>query len=244
MNQNLPDFRALDFTEEDILFAPLVRFHFEMEAMEDLRKLEAGEFSTPPEEAAAAQKRVQKYYRREERLRALRRGYGSFQKVAVFLVVLCMGFTFLTVRVEAVNRAVVGWLTEVYQTHTDLSVQIGNGSTVDLSAVSVNWIPEGLTIQRESTSLSATYEIYCEDQIAASIKCRISDSNMDLNTEDAKVTYLYLSTFDKTFLIERDTSIILVATNPNIVITIIAFKQSGYNFSTGEVLHILQNIAY
>ena len=66
------EFRALDFDEEDILFSSLVRFHYEMEAMEDLQKLQAGEFEQAPEEAARSQQRAEKFFRKAERMRRLR----------------------------------------------------------------------------------------------------------------------------------------------------------------------------
>ena len=88
--QQINQFRALDFDEEDILFSPLVRYHFEREAMEDLQKLNAGEFGAAPEEAALAKKRAKKYYRRSQRIRLLRHSYHVLQKVSVFLVVLAV----------------------------------------------------------------------------------------------------------------------------------------------------------
>ena len=63
--KELNQFRALDFDEDDILFSSLVRYHFEREAMEDLEKLNAGEFDAMPEEMESTRKRAEKYYHRE-----------------------------------------------------------------------------------------------------------------------------------------------------------------------------------
>lgn len=56
--KELNQFRALDFDADDILFSSLVRYHFEREAMEDLEKLNSGEFDAIPEEIESAQKRA------------------------------------------------------------------------------------------------------------------------------------------------------------------------------------------
>ena len=61
----LNQFRALDFDEDDLLLSSLVRYHFEREAMEDLKKLNAGEFDAMPEEMESTRKRTEKYYHRE-----------------------------------------------------------------------------------------------------------------------------------------------------------------------------------
>ena len=238
--KELGQFRALDFDEEDILFSSLVRYHFEREAMEDLERLNAGEFEEQPTQAS--RKRVEKYYRREHRLRILRHGYHLLQKVSVFLVVLIAGFTYLTVSVDAVNRAVVGWLTEVYQTHTHLSIGIED-SSVDLSKVQVNWVPENITVEKMSTE-DALFNLLYQNQSVGSITCRNVSTNVSLNTENAKTTYLSLPNFDQVLLIEQEEAIMLVATKSDVTITIITFIHTGYPFTTGEVLNILQNIHY
>ena len=241
--QQINQFRALDFDEEDILFSPLVRYHFEREAMEDLQKLNAGEFEAAPEEAALAKKRAKKYYRRSQRIRLLRHSYHVLQKVSVFLVVLAAGFTFLTVRVDAVNKAVVNWLTEIYQTHTHLSIGMEN-SNIDLSDIKINWLPENVMVQKLDTAAIASFSINYGDQSVGSILCQNHDSNMSLNTENAVTTYLSLPGFDRVMLIEHPNAISILATNSDIIITIITFTQTGYPFTTGEVLNILQNIEY
>ncbi len=240
--KELGQFRALDFDEEDILFSSLVRYHFEREAMEDLEKLNAGEFEEQPTQAS--RKRVEKYYRREHRLRILRHGYHLLQKVSVFLVVLIAGFTYLTISVDAVNRVVVNWLTEVYQTHTHLSIELDD-SKVDLSNVKINWMPEGIAVQRLDSSITFTsFTLYYNNQSIGSIICQNHDTNMSLNTEDAKCTYLSLSGFDKVLLIEHEKAISILATKSDIIITIIVTRSESYNFSVGEVITILENIEY
>ena len=67
---------------------------------------------------------------------------------------------------------------------------------------------------------------------------------MSVNTENAKTSYLDLKDFDKTLLVERENSIILVASSENIIITIIVDFSADYIFSVGEILNILQNIEY
>ena len=156
--QQMNQFRALDFDEEDILFSPLVRYHFEREAMEDLQKLNAGGFEAAPEESALAKKRAEKYYRRSQRIRLLRHSYHTLQKVSVFLVVLAVGFTVLTGRVDADNKAVDSWLTEIYQTHTHLSIGMEN-SNIDLSDIKINWLPENVTVQKLDTAAIASFSI-------------------------------------------------------------------------------------
>lgn len=240
--KELSQFRALDFDAEDILFSSLVRYHFEREAAEDLEKLNAGEFDAMPEETDSARKRAEKYYRREQRLRILRHGYHVMQKVSVFLIVLIAGFTYLTINVDSVNRAVVNWLTEIYQTHTHLSIEL-NDSNVDLSNVKINWVPEGVTVQRLDSSIGS-FILYYKNQSIGSIICQNYNSNMSLNTENAKVNYLSLVGFDKVLLIEHEKAISLLATSPDIVITIIVTRDMDYTFSVGEVLNILQNIDY
>ena len=238
--KELGQFRALDFDEEDILFSSLVRYHFEREAMEDLERLNAGEFEEQPTQAS--RKRVEKYYRREHRLRILRHGYHLLQKVSVFLVVLIAGFTYLTVSVDAVNRAVVGWLTEVYQTHTQLSIGIED-SNVDLSKVQVNWVPAKTTLDT-SLSEEGYFSILYNNQSVGSIALYNNDTNMSVNTEDAIVTELDSPKFDKIVLVERLDGIAAIATNSNVLITISVIKNMGYDFTTGEVLNVLQNINY
>ena len=238
--KELGQFRALDFDEEDILFSSLVRYHFEREAMEDLERLNAGEFEEQPTQAS--RKRVEKYYRREHRLRILRHGYHLLQKVSVFLVVLIAGFTYLTVSVDAVNRAVVGWLTEVYQTHTHLSIGLED-SSVDLSKVQVNWVPENIIVKRLDSTI-ASFTLYYDEQSVGSITCQNSNSNMSLNTENAKSAYLSLPGFDKVLLIEHEQAISILATKSDIIITIIVTRSESYNFSVGEVITILENIEY
>ena len=176
--KELSQFRALDFDAEDILFSSLVRYHFEREAAEDLEKLNAGEFDAMPEETDSARKRAEKYYRREQRLRILRHGYHVMQKVSVFLIVLIAGFTYLTINVDAVNRAVVNWLTEIYQTHTHLSIEREH-SKLDLSKVKNNWIPEGIAVQRLDSSITYTsFTLYYNNQSIGSIICQNYNSNM------------------------------------------------------------------
>lgn len=104
------EFRALDFDEEDILFSSLVRFHYEMEAMEDLQKLQAGEFEQAPEEAAWSQQRAEKFFRKAERMRRLREWYRVFQKISVFLVIIIVLFIVAVIKIAPVNQAVTSWL--------------------------------------------------------------------------------------------------------------------------------------
>ena len=242
--KELNQFRALDFDEDDILFSSLVRYHFEREAMEDLEKLNAGEFDAMPEEMESTRKRAEKYYHRERFLLTLRHGYRVMQKVSVFLIVLIVGFTYLTISVDAVNHVVVNWLTEVYQTHTHLSIELDD-SKVDLSNVKINWMPEGIAVQRLDSSITFTsFTLYYNNQSIGSIICQNHDTNMSLNTEDAKCTYLSLSGFDKVLLIEHEKAISILATKSDIIITIIVTRSESYNFSVGEVITILENIEY
>lgn len=240
--QQMNQFRALDFDEEDILFSPLVRYHFEREAMEDLQKLNAGEFEAAPKEAALAKKRAEKYYRRSQRCKMFRHGYHILQKVSVFLVVLAVGFTFLTVRVDAVNKAVVSWLTEIYQTHTHLSV-VMEDSYIDFSNVKINWIPPQTTLDR-SLANEGYYSVMYQQQSIGSIALYQSDTNISVNTEDATVTDLQLPGFDRTMLVERQDGIILLASNQQLFIKIALMTTPGYFCTTGELLQILQNIEY
>ena len=172
----------------------------------------------------------------------LRHGYHLLQKVSVFLVVLIAGFTYLTVSVDAVNRAVVGWLTEVYQTHTHLSIGLED-SSVDLSKVQVNWVPAKTTLDT-SLSEEGYFSILYNNQSVGSIALYNNDTNMSVNTEDAIVTELDSPKFDKIVLVERLDGIAAIATNNNVLITISVIKNMGYDFTTGEVLNILQNINY
>ena len=151
-------------------------------------------------------------------------------------MVLIAGFTYLTVSVDAVNRAVVGWLTEVYQTHTHLSIGLED-SSVDLSKVQVNWVPENITVEKMSTE-DALFNLLYQNQSVGSITCRNVSTNVSLNTENAKTTYLSLPNFDQVLLIEQEEAIMLVATKSDVTITIITFIHTGYPFTTGEVLNI------
>lgn len=240
--KELNQFRALDFDADDILFSSLVRYHFEREAAEDLEKLNAGEFDAMPEEKDCARKRAEKYYRREQRLHILRHGYHVMQKVSVILIVLIVGFTYLTISVDAVNRAVVNWLTETYQTHTHLSIVLDN-SIVDLSNVKINWLPEQITLD-STLSNEGYYSILYNNQSIGSIALYNDNTNMSLNTENAKSTYLSIIGFDKVLLIEHEKAISLLATSSDIVIIIIVTRNADYTFSVGEVINILQNIDY
>lgn len=234
---------GLDFDKNDILFGALVKCACEEERKKDLSEAQAEETKGETAQEKHSRQLLEKYLRRQSRIQVLKKGYRAVQKVAVFLVVVFVGFTYAVVNVEAVNQAVVGWLTEVHQTHTDLSVIIGNDSEVDLSKVTVNWAPDGISIIRNEGS-SASFQVLFNNTPVGTIMCQSHDSNMTLNTENAVVSYLSLSGFDKTMVIERSESIITVASNENIVITITVGKQEGYPFTAGEVLQILQNIDY
>lgn len=240
--KELNQFRALDFDADDILFSSLVRYHFEREAIEDLEKLKAGKFDAMPEETDCARKRAEKYYRRGQRLRILRHGYHVMQKVSVFLIVLIAGFTYLTISVDAVNRTVVNWLTDVYQTHTHLSIELDD-SNVDFSNVKINWIPEQTTLD-STLSAEGYYSILYNNQAIGSIALYDDNTNTSVNTENATVTYLNLPKFDKTMLVERDNGVILTATNKQILIQIAIITNLGYKITSGEAIQILQNIDY
>ena len=240
MQENMtPSMRGLDFDEDDIIFASYVKYAFERKRQNDLA---AAQELEKDEKDARAQKWLEKYLQRQSRIQILKKGYHALQKVAVFVVIVFIGFSYAVVNVEAVNQAVVGWLTEVHQTHTDLSVNIGQ-SDVDLSQVQIGWLPEGMTIER-LPSTTASFTIYYNGQPTGSIVCQNSGSNMSVNTENAKTSYLDLKEFDKTLLVERENSIILVASSENIIITIIVDFSADYIFSVGEILNILQNIEY
>ncbi len=240
--QQMNQFRALDFDEEDILLSSLVRYHFEREAMEDLQKLNAGEFEAAPKEAASAKKRAEKYYRRNQRIRLLRHCYHTLQKVSVFLVVLAVGFTFLTVRVDAVNKAVVNWLTQVYQTHTHLSIGMEE-SPVKYTDIRINWIPEKLTLNSTQADFGI-YQLEYDGQSIGTILCNNTDTNTSLNTEDAKTQYIHLPNYDTVYLVEREDFKAVTASNSQIAIIISAISSSEYTLSMGELLQILQNIEY
>ena len=234
---------GLDFDKNDILFGALVKCACEEERKKALAAAQAEEEQEDPAVLERRKQRMEKYLRRQSRIRVLKKGYRAVQKVAVFLVVVFVGFTYAVVNVEAVNQAVVGWLTEVHQTHTDLSVITGNDSEVDLSKVTANWAPDGISIIRNEGS-SASFQILFNNTPVGSIMCQSHDSNMTLNTENAVVSYLSLSGFDKTMVIERSEFIIAVASNSTIIIKITVGKQEGYPFTVGEVLQIVQNIEY
>ena len=157
-------------------------------------------------------------------------------------MVLFLGFIYTAVNVEAVNRAVVNWLTEVHQTHTDLSIGVENGN-INLSDVQVKWVPNTIKIEKMDTE-EALFNLLYNGQSVGSITCRNSNSNLSINTEDGKTTYLSIFGYDTVMLVEREGAIMLVALNTDIVITIICITSSGYEFTTGEVLNILQNIDY
>ena len=140
------EFRALDFTEDDILYSPLVRYHFEMEAMEDLQKLDAGSFENAPEEASSAQKRAEKYFQKEEVFRTFRKGYYALQKIAVILVVLFIGFAFLTVQVDAVKKNVIKWLQDTNPSYTTFSFYNDGDTITDRSTLQIGWYPENCVL--------------------------------------------------------------------------------------------------
>ena len=233
---------GLDFDKNDILFGALVKCACEEERKKDLSEAQAEETKGETAQEKRSRQLLEKYLRRQSRIQVLKKGYRAVQKVAVFLVVVFVGFTYAVVNVEAVNQAVVGWLTEVHQTHTDLSIGIEN-SDIDLSNVQVKWIPDTIDIEKMDTE-EALFNLLYNGQSVGSITCRNSNSNLSINTEDGKTTYLSLPGYDTVMLIERQDSVMLVASNTNIVITIICITSSGYEFSSGEVLNILQNIEY
>lgn len=240
--KELSQFRALDFDADDILFSSLVRYHFEREAMEDLEKLNSDEFDAIPEEMESAQKRAKKYYHREQRLRILRHGYHVMQKVSVFLVILIAGFTYLTISVDAVNRAVVNWLTESYQTHTHLSIELKE-TTLKYSDISINWIPEELTLNSSNADYGI-YQLEYHNQSIGTILCNNSETNTTLNTENAKTEYINLPNYDTVYLVERNDFKAITASNSKIVIIISTIANNQYNLSIGELIRILQNIDY
>ncbi len=233
-------FRGLDFDEEEILFSSWVRYHYEKEAMEDLERLKSGGFEETPEEAIKGWKRAEKYYRREQRLRILRKSYHMMQKVSVFLVMLFIGFTYLTVNVDAVNRAVVNWLTKEYPTHTHLSIQLEN-STLDYTRVKINWIPNGLSLDAGDGNQGVYYINYQGEQIGSIVISSVT-SNMTLNTEDAATSTLNLPPYDQAFLVERQDAKMLVASNAQVVITLSALSTDRYTMPTGHMIQMLQNI--
>lgn len=239
-NKEQDSFRGLDFDEEEILFSSWVRYHYEQEAMEDLEKLKSGGFEETPEEALKGWKRAEKYYRREQRLRILRRSYHLMQKVSVFLVMLFIGFTYLTVNVDAVNRAVVNWLTEEYPTHTHLSIELEN-SSLDFTRVKINWIPDGLSLDTSDGKQGIYYLNYQGEQIG-SIDISSVTSNMTINTENAAISNLNLPQYDQVFLVERQDAKTIVASNSDVVITISVLSTDQYTIPTGHLIQILQNI--
>lgn len=240
MQENMtPSMRGLDFDEDDIIFASYVKYAFERKRQNDLA---AAQELEKDEKDARAQKWLEKYLQRQSRIQILKKGYHALQKVAVFVVIVFIGFSYAVVNVEAVNQAVVGWLTEVHQTHTDLSVNIGQ-SDVDLSQVQIGWLPDSCTLD-SSLSEEGYYSILYQGKSIGSISILTNNSNMSLNTENANVTYLDLPSFEKVVLIERADGIIVVASNSTIIIRITVINNLGYDFTSGEILNILQNIIF
>lgn len=245
--KELSQFRALDFDAEDILFSSLVRYHFEREAAEDLEKLNAGEFDAMPEETDCARKRAEKYYRREQRLRILRHGYHVMQKVSVFLIVLIAGFTYLTISVDAVNYAVINWLTNIYQTHTSFHITSDNSEINSLKNLKINWIPNDCYIDFSDQD-EGVYRFTKNDTFIGSVVystiSQQSPIDMNVDTEDSITTYLNFPNFTCTMLIEMPDAIILIATTEKYFIMITAIDNDVYFMTTGEILNILQNIDY
>ena len=234
---------GLDFDKNDILFGALVKCACEEERKKALSEAQTEETKEETAQEIRSRQLLEKYLRRQSRIRVLKKGYRAVQKAAVFLVVVFVGFTYAVVNVEAVNQAVVGWLTEVHQTHTDLSVIIGDDSEVDLSKVTVNWIPDGCTLD-SSQKENGYFTVYYQETIFAVISIYTSNTNIALNTEDANTIYLDFPNYDNVFLVERDDIKMITAANAQIIIFIDAMTNNKRTATSGELIKILQNIDY
>ena len=237
------EFRALDFTEDDILFSPLVRYHFEMEAMEDLQKLDAGSFENAPEEASSAQKRAEKYFQKEEVFRTLRKGYYALQKIAVILVVLFIGFAFLTVQVDAVKKNVIKWLQDTNPSYTTFSFYNDGDTITDRSTLQIGWYPENCVLD-DSNKDMGLYSLRIGEQEIADIWYLPTSTTGNIDTEDATITYLNLEGFTKVMLIEKDTWHGIQATTNNAMILTTTTNNDIYTPTIGEMLCILQNLDF
>lgn len=243
--KELSQFRALDFDAEDILFSSLVRYHFEREAAEDLEKLNAGEFDAMPEETDSARKRAEKYYHRERRLRTLRHGYRVMQKVSVFLIVLIVGFTYLTISVDAVKKNVIKWLQETNPSFTSFSFY-NDGDTIseaNMSTLKVGWIPKNCRLNDENKELGI-YSIMIKDTEIADIWYLPTTAAGNIDTEDATISYITLDGFSKVMLIEKDAWHGIQATTSNAMIYISTTTNDIYTISMGELLSILQSLDF
>lgn len=238
-----PSMEGLDFDKQDLIFASFVKYACEAERKRDLAAAQGEEMVEDTAGDKRSRQWLEKYLRWRSRIQALKKGYQGMQKMAVFLVVLFLGFTYAAVNVEAVNRAVVEWLTNVYPTHTELSIHIGDDSKVDFSKVSVNWVPEGCTVD-QSQKENGFITIYYQDVVFSNICLYTADTNMSLNTEDARTVYLDLPNYDSVLLIERKDIKMVVAVNEDIVIFIDGMINKERTASLGELLKILQNISY
>lgn len=241
----LNQFRALDFDEDDFLISSLVRYHFEREAMEDLEKLNAGEFDATPEEMESTRKRAEKYYHRERFLLTLRHGYRVMQKVSVFLIVLIVGFTYLTINVEAVKKNVIKWLQETNSSFTSFSFY-NDGDTIsdaDMSTLKVGWIPPNCWLNDENKELGI-YSIMIKDTEIADIWYLPTTAAGNIDTEDATISYITLDGFSKVMLIEKDAWHGIQATTSNAMIYISTTTNDIYTISMGELLSILQSLDF
>ena len=233
---------GLDFDKNDILFGALVKCACEEERKKALAEAQAEETKEETAQEIRSRQLLEKYLRRQSRIRVLKKGYRAVQKAAVFLVVVFVGFTYAVVNVEAVNQAVVGWLTEVHQTHTELLIGV-DYSPIDYSNVHMNWLPEGLTLDSTNAD-QGSYRLMYNGKSIGIISLSNQTSNITLNTEEAQTAYLELPNYDTVFTVERNDAKAIVASNGQIVISISIVHADEYSLSVGEMIQILQNIDY
>ena len=100
------------------------------------------------------------------------------------------------------------------------------------------------TLKKDIIGVISPWQTAFQDVVFSNICLYTADTNMSLNTEDARTVYLDLPNYDSVLLIERKDIKMVVAVNEDIVIFIDGMINKERTASLGELLKILQNINY
>ena len=204
----------------------------------------AGEFDPSPESVRRFDRALNSAFRKRAIVDTVKKAYRSMNKAAVFIVAFVLLSATTVLAVENLRHGMLNFLLGFEQEYTSLRLDPDKGNNIIGDNIYVSWtggyvpsyIPEGYEIAnialtegvksilfRNSEGMFISYSEYSEDTIT------------NLDTEDAKTSYVKVNNYDA-MLVEKDGVTSIAWSDGHRMFVIISMLESS------ELIEVANNV--
>lgn len=183
------------------------------------------------------EKIINEYSTKQQKKRKYKKLISIITKVAVFLIIVTVGFAVSFVTVDAFRVKVLNFYIEKFQTHTQFIPFDGNGSELALS-FSVGHMPEGFELEDRFVSEAIVAETYYNSAgYMIDVTLHDRNSSISVNSENAEQTIVKVNSETGYIYKRPDMSIMVFKFFGNTIVI-----SSNAVLSVEELLKIAESI--